>query len=443
MQINDNNTPGVWVDSNAYEGNYNFLSNYIYNVLPQTTPRQAPVSPGPPAVDISQYTNGGNRGTLFICDLIRNGGTASFNPGVPPGSTWFDQSPGDFRLSPSVSPQPTTAPGGIAGALNPLVDRGYSGPFPIQMRNGMSLSSPPGTLQFSLPNPWSPSASSPYAFTNWRFDCEGFGNPRIYDHPSYSGPEHPGLIDIGADEVGELIVAGYRWGTTHFLEGGMNNRFLWYLAPGQAPIIAPGRQLPVFGAGTTAGAPWADCWDAIIPAGYNWPYYRPSAADTIPYLLPDAHPWWSLVPQPPPVPQGPANPLWDFLAYPTAHNWLLYLHPTDNMVNPAGTYGGFVGFTQWLDHLVWGPSATPRMSDFGGPLALTNVDDWCVVYSTQGAKFATLPQSPTVNCAAPPSTPVSGRLSSRYTLEFELYNLHQPNLLGSNVQTFMTRILIP
>lgn len=94
---------------------------------------------------------------------------------------------------------------GTGGALNSLVDAGWSAGFPMTMGNGITLNDPPGKLL----------GVGSWQFTNWEFDCEGYGNRRIYDHPVYSNTSgHE--IDIGGDELDLQIAVGYRFATTFF-----------------------------------------------------------------------------------------------------------------------------------------------------------------------------------------------------------------------------------
>jgi len=194
------------------------------------------------------------RGILFVRDLICSGQsvvpTKYFPPatGQPPGvPTGFDGSRHDFRLSPTAA---TSADQAVAApnALNPLVDNGYGGGWPATMANGQSVEKP-GRLDLD---------ASVWPFSAMEFDMEGWGNPRVFDHPTYPGiaprltelpvaPEAWEMIDIGADELGDLIVAGYRWGTTDFVtlqvgdpangifanavQSGAANEWQWYLGP--------------------------------------------------------------------------------------------------------------------------------------------------------------------------------------------------------------------
>ncbi len=181
-----------------------------------TLPRAGSTTPAAPGVDLTPYTDymrdGTNlrRGVLYVRDLMYNGSDAVSSPGSPylglPCKS--DLAPGDLRLAPAaaqrrgvVGPPPHNLP----LDKNPLVDTGYA-ITPITMANGLILAAPPGAL-----------GAENWPFHSWNEDCEGFGNPRIYDHPEYA-PITDGPIDIGADELGVLVCAGYRFGTTTFLD---------------------------------------------------------------------------------------------------------------------------------------------------------------------------------------------------------------------------------
>lgn len=157
----------------------------------------------------------GPRGVLFVADLICHGSTpgGSFSTAGFPPSGGFDLSMHDLRLSPFAE-EARTGTARPPALPNPLVDSGFSGPFPIVMENGNTIYGPPGSMFASSvvgPTVWPHHA--------WESDAEGFGNPRIHDHPSHVGTPIPGSerIDVGADELGDLVVAGYRFGTTTFL----------------------------------------------------------------------------------------------------------------------------------------------------------------------------------------------------------------------------------
>lgn len=260
---------GQPIDFNAYEQGVNRLTGIVWSNfnplnephliaanLAQTAPRvNAAFSPDP-LRNIAQFTGYPNqgavvgfpetpRGVLFVSDLICRGQAV----GAFPASPGFDGSMHDLRLSPMAVPaQPLTGPvqNPVNGILNPLVDSGFAGPFPWLMENGQAVQSIPGTLSLGLNGSWPHHA--------WEADGEGYGNPRIHDHPAYAAPAQlpagASGIDVGADEVGELIVAGYRFGTTSFfglppsdVDGGalgMSNSQVFYLGPPSTPQLPLG-----------------------------------------------------------------------------------------------------------------------------------------------------------------------------------------------------------
>jgi len=199
-QVAGNN---VNVDYNAYEyPNYNNRRVNL-GVAPQGWPSITvlpALNPGP-NVDISVYTGNGataNRGSLYINDIFYN--ARSLLPGG------HDLSFHDFRMTYHVG----TNPSGLASGINPLKDAGLnlvSSNIPIQMGNNNTLNEVPGIPSGVMAN--APTSYADYAtYFCSDEDCEGFGNPRIFP----TG----GTVDIGADEVGNLIIAGYINGTRIF-----------------------------------------------------------------------------------------------------------------------------------------------------------------------------------------------------------------------------------
>ena len=353
-------TPGV--DSNAYEsGRFNNIAvpHPLVN-LPGTAHRTTAV-PALPAHDIVNYTRGlgVRRGILFVRDAL----TKPVFVADAGNSINFDMSPHDFRLSPSAALANATPQ--VPGILNPLVNAGWGGTFPMTMANSLVVSNPPGYLSLGVTN------QNSWAFHNWNFDCEGYGNPRFQAHGSFYGNSGGFGIDIGADELGQLVVAGYRFATTSFLRvlsltGGvtkvMDNKYQWFLGPptgsiGGVTVPAPGNtKMPYFRAvdhlGTgpanyTAGTyypPWFATWSFSNATTY----YYPTVADITPHLLDDPHPWWT-----PPSTlnlSNATNPIWQSCI--AQFNPWLYTDPTFGRVNPAGSYKGNGTNYQWLD-LTW------------------------------------------------------------------------------------------
>ena len=411
-------------DYNAYEwdasagGNYNPNSTVAVGVFPRTVLRLGTagtqVDPIPVnSRNLSRFTgwfdqSGGRpHGVLFVRDLFCHASVAGVLglPPLPPlgaNPSTFDLSPMDFRLAPSVSDAPLqlpgAAPGTVTDSANPLIDNGWFGQFPMTMANQQVVLRAPGRLVLSDPS-W-----HTWAFDAFDHDAEGFGNPRVYDHPDYltpsnGGPGEPPMdpqlrIDIGADEVGGAVVAGYKYGTTSFIAAlgsdpfavgsDGDNRFVWYIGPAGASATSGALPFSVdvqapFSASVSptpyANRTWWGTWDLGPPAGF----YTPSWAGVAPHLLPDVHPWWvtSSVGQ-------ASNPNWDPCG-PVLYNSLLFADPASGVIHPPGAGNGFAGNGgfqyEWLDEVAWGQTAaTSQLGTFyaGGPqIALLSFDDWC------------------------------------------------------------------
>jgi hypothetical protein len=332
--------------------------------------RPGATDPVPDATrEISQYTGFwshtepsgvkvlGVRGILFIRDLICAGRS---NPGTPfPASvdaqsglpSGFDGSPHDLRLSPTASRHDSNDAPPIPSHPNPLVDNGYGGSWPAHMENGQSVARP-GALPLRAESAWR------WTFDAMEFDTEGFGNPRVHDHGAYPNPAGRAAswqwIDVGADELGELIVAGYRFGTTMFVKldaahpanrtngNVIRNHRQWYLGPAAtAPtqagfantqpkfrsyadqgsgLLAVGLGWPATYEGPARGRTWHSVEQVFsTAAGVVWPrpwrfdthqmmptapscsapsismyhLYYATTSDVTPHLAPDTHPWWA------------------------------------------------------------------------------------------------------------------------------------------------------
>ncbi|MFO1054923.1 MAG: hypothetical protein U1F36_22105 [Planctomycetota bacterium] len=156
----------------------------------------------------------------------------------------------DLRLLPTVS-GPNYALGDSISLVNPCIDSGIDG----GADRSLSI-----TIQRPLFGPlvipgYGPGWASAIAGGNanadecpvsaWDFDCEGFGNPRIAKGNLGVPPDEFGLIDIGADERGELIVGG-------FLEG--TRIFAGSTIPGGTSILRDHRRIYFFGNATTSMA---------------------------------------------------------------------------------------------------------------------------------------------------------------------------------------------
>jgi hypothetical protein len=125
----------------------------------------------------------------------------------------------DLRLCPYVSSD-GTAPGVDLATLvsNPCIDAGIdSGQSRDRAIGTQSLFGPaalpgygPGLPSYLALTQQQPNPNVKEApITGWDFDTDGFGNPRVIPDLPEPTEQHFGYIDIGADEVDGLIVAGY------------------------------------------------------------------------------------------------------------------------------------------------------------------------------------------------------------------------------------------
>ena len=460
-------------DYNAYEqdagGNKYNLQTAFLGFLPATQPRVA--TPAAPGINIAAFTGGTStvnfRGVLYVRDLLSNG-RANFQANNLP----WDASPHDFRLSPAVAPawitiiSPGSAPtqGGVpGGALNPLVDRGCS-TFPLTLLNARTISNKPGFLTL-------PTSQSTYNHTPYDKDCEGSGNPRVHDHPLYLSTGGR-LVDIGADELGELIVVGYRFGTTHFfnltnLPGGVNpmdNKYLWYLGapatlnnvPSPTSVARPFYHAHRLASGFFGGpgpsnmnfAPWYAVGPWLFgpraPTFYYEPSIIPILTEITPHLSPDIHPWWGL---------GFASfPVWQTCPPAPSYKPALYVNPSAGVINPPGTTAfPALGFA-YLDGLTGTPfpygigalhlilNSNPMfpivLPWFGGAATLDLFDTWCRGTATStGLNMDTMVR--TVNSA-------NTIVALRYSLENKTDTTWSFGLgTNHNVQSFLVMVEAP
>lgn len=478
--------PAPWAGNyNAYEYNdavpnppvkgfYNtswFHQAYAPTSIPSGF--QEPPQP-PPSRNIARYTgqffdsNSQVRGVLYVrdlfCSMWKIGG---HNPS--PGK--FDLSAMDFRLSPSVaesfnpiSPPPSPGNGGV----NPLMNNGFVvldlSAYPIVMQNGLQLTAPPGYL------PLEPNSQSTWPYHAWMFDAEGFGNLRVHAHPANVPPEPPtgdpyGFIDIGADEIGDLIVAGYEYGTTTFASftdetnDGLNkwplgapqkytkapdNKYVYHLGPVSSQVpSSPRPDLARFRvqdqrlfpeppppSGTYpwwlfespyGGSPFWDEYRFENSASTCINYYHPGSAalvsSVVPYLLPDIHPWWIG------ITGNPVNIVWEPCS--PMRNVFLYWNPFTGTVNPPGSYLGgtytppspWSGPTwefDWMDLTPYGLLATTLWSwtpKGVGPASIDGFDSWCRAFEAGNAN---------VFDALPPTFPTPQNLTVSRSLRFSL-----------------------
>ncbi len=198
-------TPSVTFSFNAWDpaqtnNAITKVSNFPFPGV-RTTPVPLPLPA--PRVDLAPFMGTGviPRGILYVNDALR---FVSSNP--------LGLSRHDFRLAPHVGLGPIN-PLVPLTLLNPMVNQGVDIGHPedpsslrpaIVFLNGSAISDHPGIH-----------APDVDLFNAWDWDTEGFGNPRIRTRvgfPSFPGTVGAplfGNIDFGADEMDELIMAGY------------------------------------------------------------------------------------------------------------------------------------------------------------------------------------------------------------------------------------------
>ncbi|MBK8099140.1 MAG: hypothetical protein IPK26_18690 [Planctomycetes bacterium] len=261
----------------------------------------APPVPPAPRVNLAGVAN------LFVRDALF-------------GATGADVSPHDLRLSPFVSTAPTMPPGNMSPLMrNPLLGMGVSAANVIVPGPPWALSNVSGT-GFDLA-PGLPPDVEEAPIHGWDFDCEGFGNSRLQAR-SGGSPVPYGAVDIGADQCGDLILAGYADSTRLVAaclpwNGQPSHDRLYYLdQPGATSRPRPDSSF-VFDLLTPVA--WyanASAPPAILPApfasltyytagvsnsvrGPNWlfpdlgPFPRNLACDFSPHLLWDPHSFWN------------------------------------------------------------------------------------------------------------------------------------------------------
>lgn len=316
--------PPDGIDFNAWEVGFVNLGVGAGTNWPITLPNNTS-APNGPAVDLAPITRGSSgRGALYINDIFRLSGA---------GGAGVDHSPHDFRLAPLVTDDPNVQP----SPINPLVGQGIDGTvgpafLALVMANGASIPSPPGL----------PLAAEEVPLHGWDWDGEGFGNPRIQARAGFDNNPN-GSIDIGADEMGALIMAGYVNGTRIFTDAapsgpgvtdhsavyffdlpalGAQNRpetnmyqgmfFDWYdhvqNAPDAAVMLPPTNMTELTGIFPFVGPTvrWLDIGNVPQPNPAYQFIMRNRVCDFSPHLQPDLHPFWGplmfVQPPTPPVP---------------------------------------------------------------------------------------------------------------------------------------------
>ncbi|MBK8975288.1 MAG: hypothetical protein IPM29_05140 [Planctomycetes bacterium] len=455
---------GVAQDTNAWElDKHNFTAQTgggsILPGLAPTRPRGA--LPAMPRVNLSPFTGAQGlgtplaiRGVLFVRDLLCRPQFAGSN---------FDRSPHDFRLAPNVAHAAASQLLNLA-ELNPLVDAGFSDSAfsnagAITFENGNVLADPPGFLSLGE------ASQASWAFHCWEFDLEGYGNPRIVDHSEYPNAPFAGVpagdpIDIGADEVGQLIIAGYADRTTELRKEtsgtALANERCWYLGPisganpptALTPFYRALPHLPVSAWPTStyfAPATWHTSQvrrvtDPVPAAAAPVPgqplaiVYPATMADVTPHLLPDIHPWWAtravvggvlFVP--------PALTLWEECLG-GFHNAAVYQDPVTGRINPPAAAEGTLPSFTWLDGREFIDETLPvsvfPFGQWSGFSLIVGFDAVC-----RGVD----PQLPLDVVTNPGTTPTGSNTPStlRFTVEFDNTNLETRLFdMPSNLQSF-------
>lgn len=446
---------GAFRDTNAWENGKENQGGVILQQFAAVQPRLT--NPASPRVDLSPITGAQafgpplqDRGVLFVRDLLCRSQFAG------PGG--FDRSPHDFRLSPNIAlADPSTEQ--ALTLLNPVVEAGFSASGfstgPMVFENTNQLTDPPGTL------PLDEEGQAAWPFHTWEFDLEGYGNPRIADHPAYPNPAFGAVdgdtIDIGADEVGQLIVAGYQDRTTEFRREGasIENHRGWLLGPITGATFD--RWAPLYRSGINLAMPFPlaaynpnnPTWSANPPrkATDSMPVplppqttpplsviYPATVADITPHLPPDAHPWWPMA-FAPALGVPPALTLWEECLG-ANHNSSLYLHPSSARINPPGAATGTFAGLVWLDGRNFLGVSPPSVQVYGlwsSFAIIDHFDSVCRAVDTINGTNGVIHPS-TVDGSAPNASTI------RFTLEFGSTAIHpDAGLLfdmPSNLQTF-------
>ncbi|MCA8975987.1 MAG: hypothetical protein KDC98_14790 [Planctomycetes bacterium] len=230
----------------------------------------------------------------------------------------------DYRLSPNASNDLKTPPGQMNPLLpNPLIGAGVNRALPgisglgIASSGGIGFANAPGL----------PAGTEEAPINAWDYDCEGFGNMRLLPRDGILPNPLPqyGTIDIGADQCGGLIMAGYLPSTRMYVGevpgSGLTiyDRAYFVEEPNQTGFPRP------LASWILGGLPWYDNVQAApitqtlpCPSGPLQTYYtegffvgglqtaryqlnqtgsigpfpRNLACDFSPHLLADVHPFW-------------------------------------------------------------------------------------------------------------------------------------------------------
>ncbi|MBK9129937.1 MAG: hypothetical protein IPM13_19485 [Phycisphaerales bacterium] len=316
----------VNIDFNAWEDQPRRV-NLGVSILPNwpaTPPRLIAMGP---RVDLTPFTQPARRGCLYINDIFR-------------AALGVDYSPNDFRLAPMVTEDAADPPGNqMPIPINPLVnvgidDGGVPGSLSIIMGNTIHMMTPPAPpgLPVGAEGPLLPLPHT--RVDGWDYDGEGWGNPRISLRPGFANTNPWGTIDLGADEMGKLIIAGFLNGTriltpdpvpnapTAGFHGGIYFFDLSSLNPIPRPQanLYPGQQFPDALSPPVLNVDWwahvqIPSWPELFP-GSNYtdasapgttternvwigaaglghePFMRNLECNFSPHLAPDPHPFW-------------------------------------------------------------------------------------------------------------------------------------------------------
>jgi hypothetical protein len=393
-----------------------------------------------PRVSITPFTLGGlvtaaRAGQLFVNDVLR----------VALGGIGLDYSPHDFRLAPVA-----TVDGG--GAPNPLVNQGIDsgGPlnaFPILMGDSAALGlvQAPGLVNGSE-GPMCTGQPLPFTrIDGWDYDTEGFGNPRIQIRAGFGVGTNEGIIDLGADEMGRLIIGGYLNGTrifspvppgttvaasheaVYFFDlPALNNSLRpetniydadvftnWWThkqAPGMGPPDLEDQLYTEALAGVRPGGTRSERYFDINATRMFAPdlrydsFSRSLDCDFSPHLAPDPHPFWGLWMSIPPAPDFfgdiyGCNPWFNHSDAPSTAP----VNPKRRRDNPA------------LFHNVCGTGSTSWGTGFSGPMYVLDATINPPGTYPPGTGFGnrwTLPATTTFG----PYTPCSGASPTQYSV---------------------------
>ena len=225
-----------------------------------------PPAPPPqyPYINIRSFTNAGlsgiPRGRLFVTDTFNAAGIGVGGP----------HSPHDYRLTPVAGFSPLTA----ANHPNPLVNQGI---YFSQNVTRITMAGPPGSNRDINRPPGLPNTIEEATLHAWDEDCEGFGNPRVYLRgaplPQPGGKFGSDAIDLGADEMGRLIIGGYITSTRVF------SRFVPAIPPNVSGISDHTRVYFLEAYTGTPNSYPRPAMNSILGQTFDWYVHKQSAVD--------------------------------------------------------------------------------------------------------------------------------------------------------------------